>query len=258
LNDAYLLLWVWAAAAVAMLAGWLWQLRSENAGIVDVIWSGGLGAGAVFLAITSGGAEDVRVLTGLLGGLWGLRLGLHLWGRVRAGEDGRYHYLRAHWKGSQLGFFALFQFQALLVALFALPFWVAANNPGVHPKWLAAALLTWLLSVGGEWLADRQLEHFRADRGNRNRTCRSGLWRFSRHPNYFFEWLHWFTYVALATGATNGWLALSGPALMFIFLRFLSGIPFTEAQALRSRGEDYRDYQRCTPMLFPWFPKESA
>lgn len=258
MSGAGLLLWVWAAAATAMLAGWLWQLRSANAGIVDVIWSACLAAAAVFLAITARGTLDARFLTGALGGLWGLRLALHLWRRVRTGEDGRYHYLREHWKGSQARFFALFQLQAFLVALFALPFWVAANNPALRPAWLIAAVLTWLVSVGGEWLADLQLENFRAQAGNRNRTCRAGLWHYSRHPNYFFEWLHWFSYVALARGAAYGWLALSGPLVMFVFLRFLSGIPFTEAQALRSRGEDYRAYQRRTPMLFPWFPKESA
>ena len=81
-----------------------------------------------------------------------------------------------------------------------------------------------------------------------------GLWRYSRHPNYFFEWLHWFAYVCLAVGSPLGWLAWSGPLLMYMFLRWISGIPWTEAQALRTRGDDYRAYQRDTPMLFPWFP----
>ncbi len=84
-----------------------------------------------------------------------------------------------------------------------------------------------------------------------------GLWRYSRHPNYFFEWLHWFTYVLLAVGSPLWWLAWSGPLVMYLFLRYLSGVPFTEKQALRSRGEDYRDYQRSTPMFFPWFPRTS-
>ena len=86
-------------------------------------------------------------------------------------------------------------------------------------------------------------------------TCRAGLWRYSRHPNYFFEWLHWFAYVWLAVGSPWFGVAWTGPVVMYVFLRWLSGIPFTERQALATRGEDYRAYQRTTPMLFPWFPR---
>jgi steroid 5-alpha reductase family enzyme len=121
--------------------------------------------------------------------------------------------------------------------------------------WLALAVLTWCGSVAGEALADRQLARFRADPNHRGRTCRAGLWRYSRHPNYFFEALHWVSYPLLAIGAPFAALAWLGPLVMFFFLRFLSGIPFTEAQALRTRGEDYRDYQHRTSMLIPWPPR---
>lgn len=196
----------------------------------------------------------------MLGGLWGSRLALHLWHRVRSEpEDGRYQHLRAHWNGHQGKIFGFFQFQAGLIVLFALPFVAVAHNPQPDDlRWILAAIAVWLLSVGGEVLADRQLARFRADPGNKGKTCRDGLWRYSRHPNYFFEWLHWFTYVLLAVHSPLWWLAWSGPVVMYVFLRWVSGIPFTEAQALRSRGEDYRDYQRTTPMLFPWFPSRSS
>lgn len=248
---------VWAGAAVVMIAGWQWQRSRDNAGIVDVLWALGLAASAVFLAAAGEGAPLTRALLGVLGGVWGLRLAAHLWRRVRhAQEDGRYRHLRLHWHGSQLNFFLFFQFQALLVALFALPFRVVAANPTARPAWLAAAVAIWLLSVGGESLADAQLARFRARSDSRGRVCRDGLWRYSRHPNYFFEWLHWFSYVALAHGAEHAWISLGAPVLMFVFLRWLSGVPFTEAQALRTRGDEYRDYQLRTPMLFPWFPRE--
>jgi steroid 5-alpha reductase family enzyme len=249
---------LWLLAALLMSLGWQWQRARGNAGIVDVLWAAGLGGGAVWLALTGDGALWPRLLLAVLGGGWGGRLALHLWSRVRGeSEDGRYQNLRAHWHGSQLNFFVFFQFQALLIVLFALPFSAVAHNRQASLPWLLAGVSVWLLSVGGETLADRQLAHFRAHSANRGRTCRDGLWRYSRHPNYFFEWLHWFAYVCLAIGSPLAWLAWVGPLVMYVFLRWISGIPFTEKQALRSRGDDYRAYQRSTPMLLPWLPKSS-
>jgi steroid 5-alpha reductase family enzyme len=247
---------IFLVVVILMIFGWRWQRRRQNAGIVDVIWAAGLAIAAVLGALLSSGALMPRLLVGACGGLWGARLAGHLWQRVSGeSEDGRYRALREHWAGDQRKFFGFFQFQALLVALFAVPFVMAGGNPTVSPAWLAAGVALFCLSVGGEWLADAQLARFRADPAHRGRTCRSGLWRYSRHPNYFFEWLHWFTYVAFAIGAPQGWLALGGPLVMYLFLRFVSGIPYTEAQALRTRGDDYREYQRTTSLLFPWPPK---
>lgn len=250
---------LWAIAAVAMSLGWWWQRRHDNAGIVDAIWAGGVGFGAVFYAALGPGDVAVRVVLALCGGAWGLRLALHLWRRVRGeAEDGRYRHLRSHWHGHQGKFFLFFQFQAALIVLFALPFLAVAFNGRLAPMWLAAGVAIWLLSVAGESLADRQLARFRADPAHRGRTCREGLWRYSRHPNYFFEWTHWFAYVCFAVGSPLfGW-SWAGPVVMYVFLRWISGIPYTEAQALRGRGEDYRDYQRSTPMLFPWFPRSPS
>jgi steroid 5-alpha reductase family enzyme len=255
-NPVPFVLSVWLLAALMMIGGWLWQRRHHNAGIVDVLWASGLGASAVFAALCGAGAPSVRLLTGVCGATWGVRLARHLWKRVRAEpEDGRYRALRARWGSAQAKWFGLFQFQAGLVALFCIPFMVAAGNYTVRPAWLLAAAAIFILSIAGEDIADGQLARFRADPANRGRTCQSGLWRYSRHPNYFFEWLHWFTYVAIAAGAPHAAWSLLGPATMYLFLRWVSGIPFTEAQALRTRGDDYRDYQRRTSILFPWPPK---
>jgi steroid 5-alpha reductase family enzyme len=241
-----------------MTAGWAWQVRRENAGIVDLIWTGGIGTAAVWYAAVLDGAALPRALLALLGVLWSLRLAAHLAPRVLKGsEDGRYRELRLHWQGHQGKMFGMFQFQAFLIVLFSLPFLAVALNPSADlTPWMIAAIAVWIGSVCGEALADRELARFRADPANHGRTCRAGLWRYSRHPNYFFEWLHWFTYVSLAVGSPLFWLSFSGPIVMYVFLQWISGIPYSEAQALRTRGEDYRRYQAETSQLIPWFPKE--
>jgi steroid 5-alpha reductase family enzyme len=250
---------VWTATSVAMLLGWFVQLRTRNAGIVDAIWALSMGASALFYATVASGSLIARLGVAMLGGAWAFRLCLHILARVLSeSEDGRYRYLREYWRGSQVKFFVFFQVQALLTALFSLPFYVVALNPKEGmTRWCYAGVAVWIIGIAGESIADMQLARHRHDPANRGRTCRSGLWRYSRHPNYFFEWLHWFAYVLLAIGLPLPIWALSllGPVLMLVSLCWLTGIPFVEAQALRSRGEDYREYQRTTSMLIPWFPK---
>ena len=250
---------VWALSAVMMTAGWSWQRRRQNTGIVDVLWAAALGTSAILLAALGDGAGWPRTLLALFGGIWGIRLAGHLWHRVNTEpEDGRYRNLRAHWQGHQGKFFLFFQFQALLVAVFALPFLAVTRNTVASSSWLLLGSAIWIVSLIGESIADRQLARFRAQASHRGRTCRAGLWRYSRHPNYFFEWVHWFAYVALAAGSPVAWLSWLGPIWMYVFLRWVTGVPYTESQALRTRGDDYRDYQQRTPMFFPWFPQTVA
>ncbi|USJ01192.1 DUF1295 domain-containing protein [Xanthomonas prunicola] len=254
--NAWPLLHVGVFASVVMVIGWLWQRRSGNAGPVDVLWAGCLAVAAPYCAWMSDGAVLPRVLVAVLGGVWGARLALHLGVRVFGDphEDGRYRALRAHWNGSQSKFLGFFLAQAVVVVLFAVPFLAAASNP--TPDWSLSttiAIAVWLIAVGGEALADRQLSAHKANPANRGKTCRTGLWRYSRHPNYFFEFVHWFAYLALAVGAGPWPVALCalGPVVMFVFLYRFTGIPYTEQQALRSRGEDYAQYQRSTSAFFP-------
>ena len=247
------LLLAWGLAAVAQALGWRWQQQHRNAGIVDVVWAATLGSAALLLAVTGGGHPLQRLLLALMAGAWALRLSLHLWRRMGDGvEDGRYAALRARWGDGGWRWLALFQLQALLVPLFALPWLAVAANPSLRPGWALAALLLYGAALLGETVADAQLQRFRSDPRHRGQTCRQGLWRHSRHPNYFFEWLLWFAWPLLAVGSPLWLLAWTGPLTMYVFLRWLSGIPHTEAQALRSRGDDYRRYQAETPVLVPW------
>jgi steroid 5-alpha reductase family enzyme len=249
-----------AASTVAMLATWLLQRRTRNAGFVDVTWAALMGGAALFYGLFGSGAGTPRLLLAMLGGIWGFRLSLHLLARVlHEAEDGRYRFLREHWQDDQNRFLAFFLGQAVLTVLFSLPFLAVATNPAMgFTAWSAAGIAVWVIGLGGESLADAQLAAWRRDPANRGRTCRAGLWAVSRHPNYFFEWLHWFAYLLLAIGSPLWWLALLGPVLMGISLMWVTGIPFTEAQAERSRGEDYRRYQREVSRFFPWFPKREA
>jgi steroid 5-alpha reductase family enzyme len=257
MGIAHLLALAWALSALAMALAYAGARKAGKIGYVDVAWAGLMGVGALLCAAFGSGTTLSRALVAALGAGWALRLCLHLWRRVaHEPEDGRYLALRARWRDSALAFFAFFQAQALVVVLFVLPFAVVATRASdPSTPQLVAALLVWLFAVGGEAVADAQLARFRADPDNRGRTCRAGLWGWSRHPNYFFEWLHWFAYLLLAFGHPQWWLALAGPLLMLLFLYRLSGIPWTEAQSLRSRGEDYRRYQAQVSAFIPLPPR---
>jgi steroid 5-alpha reductase family enzyme len=250
---------VWLISATVMTVAWYFSMRVKNVGYVDVVWAGLMAATAVLVGYQGDGSDLPRALVAFLGGIWGARLCLYLLKRVlHEPEDGRYQALRATWNGSPAKFFMFFQMQALIVVLFSIPFYAAASrHAGEICGWTLAAIAIWLISVFGEYLADKQLAKFRADQSNKGKTCRVGLWAYSRHPNYFFEWLHWFTYVFLAINSEYFWYSLVGPVVMLAFLYRVSGIPWTEAQALRSRGENYQRYQNEVSAFFPWPPRNS-
>ncbi len=168
-----LLLLVLAVSAVAMALAFVAARRAGKIGIVDVAWAGLMGLSALLAGAFAGGTGLSRALAAGFGAAWALRLCAYLWRRVaHEPEDGRYLALREHWRDSGAAFFAFFQAQALVVALFALPFAVVASRPtDPAPGWILAAALVWLVSVGGEALADRQLARFRADPANRGRPA---------------------------------------------------------------------------------------
>jgi steroid 5-alpha reductase family enzyme len=246
-------------ACALMFVLWLVYLRLNNASYVDPGWAYGLAIlGATYSALGSGYSVR-RWLVAAMAATWGLRLGTHLLVRiVGKPEEGRYQQLRKEWgKNIELKFLIFFEFQGLLDLLLSLPFLLAALNP--DPKLSAVEYVgmgLWVISLAGEALADAQLAAFKRGNPPVSEVCRRGLWNYSRHPNYFFEWLIWVAWFLFALGSPFGWLAALCPVLMLYLLLKVTGIPATEAQSLRSKGEAYRAYQRTTSVFVPWFKRE--
>ncbi|MBX9604166.1 MAG: DUF1295 domain-containing protein [Bryobacteraceae bacterium] len=249
------------AAVVLMAVLWLIHLPLRNASIVDIGWSFGIALVALVYAIQGPGGSPRRWVMAAMAGLWGLRLGGYLLLRIAGKpEEGRYVALREKWKTNlEFKFLLFFQFQALLCPALSWPFLVAAVNPAPGlGGWEYAGLAIWAAGVMGEAIADGQLDAFKKDPRNKGLTCQAGLWNYSRHPNYFFEFLVWCGYATFALGSPGGWIAWISPAMILYFLFRVTGIPATEAQALRSRGEAYRRYQKSTSAFVPWFKKTPA
>jgi steroid 5-alpha reductase family enzyme len=247
--------------AIMMFLLWLLHLRLNNAGVVDPGWAAGIAILSVIYATFGPGYALRRWVASGMALIWGLRLAVHLARRLAGQpEEGRYQQLRKEWGGGnpKTRFLFFFEFQALLDVILSLPFLLAALNPSPTLHYLEyAAIALWIVAQSGEALADAQLAAFKRDPASRGTVCQRGLWNYSRHPNFFFEWLIWVAWALFALASPYGWLAMICPALMFYFLFRVTGIPMTEAQALRSRGEAYRRYQQTTSAFVPWFKKSA-
>jgi steroid 5-alpha reductase family enzyme len=257
-------LWLlgWALAAALLGGLYLVQRRTRDATAVDAGWALSLVLIAVLYAVLGPGELAHRVLIATLAGLENLRIAWLVRGRIGKDEDTRYRQLRARWRerGREQTTFAVFyQAQALVAAALSLPFLLTVFNRhhGLEPiEWAGAAL--WLVAAPLEAVADLQLKRFKSDPENRGKTMRSGLWRYSRHPNYFFQWLTWVAYGLVALAAPWGWLGLLAPAFILYLILFVTGVKPSEEAALESRGDDFRRYQRETSVFVPWFPKSST
>jgi steroid 5-alpha reductase family enzyme len=247
------------ATALAFVLLWWRQTQTKDATSVDAAWAAAIGLLGVAFAAAGTGSPVQRLIAGGIAAIWSGRLCWHLLRhRIMShrGEDGRYRAMREHWgERANQNLFWFYLAQAFAAVVFALPFWFLANWPDPAlsvAQWIGLLLLGCAQLL--ESLSDRQLERHRGDATQRGRTCRAGLWRYSRHPNYFFEWLSWCS-IALCASPAASWLAVIQPIVMFLLVRFVSGVPFTELQSLKSRGDDYRRYQRETNAFFPWWPR---
>jgi steroid 5-alpha reductase family enzyme len=248
----------WIAAVGTMAALWAVQLRTKNAGIVDAGWTALVAGLAIFYATQAQGMPGRRLAIASMMGSWGARLTVYLlYDRILGKpEEGRYAELRKTQARPDTWFFWFFQAQAAAAVLFSTPALFASVNSApdfAFVEFAGAAL--WIVGFAGETTADRQLLRFRMDPDNSGRTCQEGLWRYSRHPNYFFEWMIWVANALFAAASPWGWVSVACPAVMLYRLFRVTGIPATEAQALRSRGDAYRRYQETTSVFLPWRPR---
>jgi steroid 5-alpha reductase family enzyme len=241
--------------AIGFLLLWLLQRHTNNASWADAGWA--LAVGLVMLWWLASGQGDTgrRWLAGSVVGLWSARLSLHLWHRAwNSTEDGRFQDLRREWGArAQRNFLRYFLFQVPLVLVFALPAAALAQDGRPLAARDMVAMLVAITGLAGVSIADGQLRrHRRVDAGE---VCRRGLWRYSRHPNYFFEWVFWCAWPFMAPLSARGLLAWVTPIAAYFLLTRITGIPPAERRALVRRGDDYRRYQAQTSLFFPRSPK---
>jgi steroid 5-alpha reductase family enzyme len=252
--------------SLAMIGAWAIALCTGRSGWIDAIWSFAIGVAGVVAALAPlhlGEPQTARqIVVAALAAIWSVRLGSHIVQRTAGGgDDPRYARLRAEWGVAYRRRLLLFlQVQAAAAFLLALSILVAAYNPAPGMRladWLAVSLL--VIAIAGEGIADRQLTRFRVAPAKKGGVCDIGLWGVSRHPNYFFQWVGWLAYTVIAIDPTGGyawgWIALSGPALMYWLLVYASGIPPLEAHMLRSRGDAFRAYQARVNAFWPGPPR---
>jgi steroid 5-alpha reductase family enzyme len=249
--------------SVIFMLAWWWGRKRKNYSWVDACWAFGIGLTAISWLGLSGGILHLKLsIAGLVVGLWSVRLGWHLQARIRKAhpeEDARYVKLRELWRDHEsAAFFLFFQAQALSVVLLALPFLsIALDSDTRWSGWESVGLLVTFLGILGEGLADWQMTQFKARNPGSGGVCRSGLWAWSRHPNYFFESVIWLGFYIYTCGSEWGWATLHAPLIILYLLLRVTGIPPTEAAALRRKGDAYRSYQKSVSPFIPWPPNPS-
>lgn len=252
-----------AVLLAVFLSTWWLARRIDNYSIVDVTWSLSFAPIAILYATLCDGWLPRRIAIASLVALWSLRLGTYLWGRVAAHHpevDPRYAILSERWKKNLARAYLLFFLsQGLLVWLLMLPVHFVAMNAtaGFHPLEIAGFSL-WMAGLIGEAIADAQLKRFKKESTDRLAVCKRGLWRYSRHPNYFFQSLLWWGLFLMALPMPWGWISIVAPLAMLHFLLRVTGVPLTEELALEKRGATYRDYQDTTSAFLPLPPKTSS
>jgi steroid 5-alpha reductase family enzyme len=247
---------------LAFVTLWWVSTRIDDVSIVDVYWGPGFAVLAATALVTGAGTDPRRFLVVTLVAMWGFRLGGYLYSRKRGqGEDFRYAAMRRRAAGdfrvTSLG--TVFLLQACLMWVVSLPVqWVVTtpSSPdlGVF-DFLGLAL--WAIGLAFESIGDLQLVTFRADPSSAGKVLDTGLWRYTRHPNYFGDACVWWGFYAFALATEHGWWTIIGPAVMTGLLMRVSGVPMLE-RGLLKRRPDYADYVARTSAFVPWPPRPAS
>jgi steroid 5-alpha reductase family enzyme len=237
-----------------MLILWIIHLRIKNAGIVDVGW--GLGFILLSCVYATMGEPTLRSrLMVVMVGLWGIRIIQLLLHRIFTDkeEDKRYQKIRSEWGPNiNLKFFFFFELQTVIQIIMAAPLLLVCLNPSSGLSVLEIiGIIVFGVSLVGETIADQQLKDFKSNLENKGKVCNIGLWNYSRHPNYFFEWMIWVGIYIFACGSPSGWTTFYSPLIILFLVLKVSGVPMAEEQSIKSRGDLYREYQRTTSVFIP-------
>ena len=254
-----LVLYGYGLTFLLMLFLWLFYLKTNKPMVVDVGWGFGIALIGFFFALTCEGFFLRKYILGLMISIWGLRLGLHLlYDRIIGSHhDARYDMLEKKWKTNlKLKYFFFYQFQALIIIIMLSPLLPIYQNKNTQFTYFEfIGFFIWIIALVGVTLSDMQLKNFKKIESNKGKVCRVGLWNYSRHPNYFFEWLAWISFFVFSISSSYGWISLL-PSLIMLYLLFnVTGIPLTEKRAIESRGNEYIKYQKETSKFFIWFNK---
>ncbi|NLR97096.1 DUF1295 domain-containing protein [Rhizobium sp. P38BS-XIX] len=238
-----------------MAGAWGVQRATGASGWIDTIWSFAVGSGGILAAAFCDGMPERRWSAAIVVALWALRLAGHIGARTRGnGEDPRYAKLIEEWgKDAGRRLFLFLQIQAVAAFVLVLAVYIAAMRAAAFPRLVdLIAMSVAILALIGEAVSDAQLGRYRKTPQAKTEICEIGLWRYSRHPNYFFEWLFWCSWPVMAIYSSGwSWLSLLAPLMMYWLLVHVSGIPPLEEHMLRSRGEKFRALQGRVNAFFP-------
>lgn len=244
---------------VFMLLLWLAYLLRPNIGLVDLGWGVSLVLASLVPLIGGDGYFWRRLLVVIVFAVWGIRLSYHLMRRFRFDvEDARWsHLMESPLYFGPLPFrvLVLYLLQGAVATLLSLPIAImGVNQEPSFSTFEVFGLLIWMGGLAGEAIADGQLYAFKADSANEGKVCQEGLWRYSRHPNYFFEWIIWIGFALMAISSPFGWLGIIAPLIVLYLLVRVTGIPPLEQHEVEEKGEAYKQYQARISSFLPWFP----
>ena len=250
-----------AVVAVIILATWIVSLIVRDASVIDPVWGPAFVAVAIVAALDGGGLPARRWLLLALTAVWGLRLGVHLTRRKlhERDEDRRYRAMRdAHADNFALWSLGwVYAVQGVMVLIVSLPLQVAAQRPSPLSWAIAPGILIYAIGLGFEATGDEQLRRFKADPENRGKVMRRGLWRYTRHPNYFGDFCIWWGLWLISLQAGGTWWTAVGPAVMSVFLIRVSGKGLLERD-IAERRPAYADYVARTSGFVPLPPRRAS